>query len=101
MVKSVKPLDHALGIVEAIDADDKDPTAQARSHVLRQWRSHIAARQPLECPRIDADREMPDPGLPSVQAQGRLVAVDLEDAQLPRLIALRDQIAHEIARVAS
>src|SRR5262249_32831436 len=95
----IETLDQALGIVEAIDPDDEETAAEACHHLLYQGGPHVAARQPLEYTRLDADWKISDPRLSSVQAQSGLMTVDLQYTHLPGLVPLGDQVANKIARI--
>src|SRR4029077_11630861 len=99
--KSLEPLDQALGMVEAVDPDDERPPAQAGHQVLDQCRTHVSARENLEFPRLNADGETTDPGLPPVRGKGDLLARRFEHPHLAtRILILGDQIADEIAAIA-
>src|SRR5215470_5473168 len=100
MIEGIEALDQALGIVEAIDPDDEEATAKACHHLPHQWRPHVAARQPLECARLDTDRKIPDPRLLPAHTYGRMLTGDFEYSQFPCLIALGHQVANEVVRIA-
>src|SRR5262249_23800380 len=52
------------------------------------------------CARLDTNRKVPDPRLLPAHAYSRLAASDFEYSHLARRVALRHEVANEIARVA-
>ncbi len=100
-LEGLEPLDQALGVVEAVDPNDERPSAEAGHQVLDQRRAHVSAREHLELPRLDADGEAADPGLPTVRGKGDLVARRFEYPHVAtRILILGHEIANEISGIA-
>jgi hypothetical protein len=100
-IESFKPLDQALGIVQAVDTDDQGSPAEARHQVFHQRRLYIASRQPLKPVRLDTDGETADPRLLPIQPESDPAARRLEHQHLAtRILILCDEVADEISGIA-
>ena len=88
-VESVKPLDQALGIVKAVDADDRARGRRGSStRFLTSGERTLRRASALKSPRLDADGKTADPGLPPFKV--RLIwCPDVSNIRMSRIALLR------------
>src|SRR5947209_7236240 len=82
----------ALGIIQAVDADDHRAAGEAVEHAAHEGGADGAAREAAELGSFDADRESADAHRALARAEGALVAA--------RETALLRQIAREVVGIA-